>query len=222
MSQQRDADLHKTLHSIEKTLKSIQSTLKRFEGRMGALEEAVQQRFQESGENPLIYSRVLMGTVDAIRQYEREHGHGVVAKDLARLRGVELPTIYDHLSKLEEAKLVFWQRGSELGLKPFNAKFYSVMTRDENLEDIPVLMSLPEEAVPIAQAILKSGKEGISRSDLIEIVRGLAESGEKPWSKVPAGKRESRLDDVIRLLLRRVLIRYERRLEDNFYFARTT
>ena len=221
MSQSDDNDLYKALSSIEKRLKSIQTTLKSFENRIEALEEAVEQKVQTSGENPLIFSKVLMGTVDAIIEYEREHQQGVVAKDLARLRGVEQPTIYDHLSKLEEANLIFWQRGSELGLKPFNAKFYSVVNREEHLEDIPVLMALPEEVTPIAQAILKAGKAGVSKKVLLEMVRGLSESGEKPWSKISGGKIAGHLEDAVKLLLRRVLIRYERKLDDDYFFPRT-
>jgi hypothetical protein len=221
MSKSGDRDLYEALKSIEKRLKSIQGTLKSFESRIGALEGAVEQRVQVSGENPLIFSKVLMGTVEAISEYETEHQRGVVAKDLARLRGVEQPTIYDHLSKLEEANLIFWQRGSELGLKPFNAKFYSVSNRSEHLEDLPVLMSLPDDVTPIAQAILKGGKAGVSRKQLLGMMRSLAENGEEPWSKISAGKIESHLDDALKLLLRRVLIRYERKLEDDYFYPRT-
>jgi hypothetical protein len=214
----RDADLKDVLSSIEKQLKSIQRTLGSFEKRIGALEEAFEQRVSVPGENPLIFSRVLMGTVDAIKQYEKDHGQGVVAKDLARVRGVELPTIYDHLSKLEDAELIFWQRGTELGLKPANAKFYSVSTRDEQLEDIPVLMALPEYVTPIAQAILKGGKDGTSREELLEIALALKDRGENPWTTLSQTKIADKLDEALKFLLRRVLIRSEKTLEtDNYY-----
>ena len=71
-----DPELAKVLSSIDKQLKSIQKTLKSFEGRIGALESTVEQKVQSSGENPLIFSRVLMGTVEVIREYEVKHGHG--------------------------------------------------------------------------------------------------------------------------------------------------
>jgi hypothetical protein len=216
----KNSNLEDVLKGIEKELKTIRRTLSTFEGRIGALENAVEQKFPPTGENPLIYSRVLMATVNTINEYENEHGQGVVAKDLARLRGLEVPTIYDHLSKLEEANLIFWQRGSELGLKPFNAKFYSVAARDEHLEDIPVLMSLPDFVVPIAQAILKKGKAGTARKSLLENVKSLHERGEEPWSKVPPNEIEEHLDEALRRLLRKVLIRQEKKLEETLYYPR--
>jgi hypothetical protein len=216
-----DTDLKGVLASIERKLKSIQNTLSSFEGRIENLEQAVTQKITVSGENPLIYSRVLMGTLDAIHDYEREKEQGIVAKDLARIRGVELPTIYDHLSKLEESKLIFWQRGTELGLKPHNAKFYSLLERDERLEDIPVLMGLPDKIVPIAQSILNNGKDGIGRMSLIEIANNLIQNKDKSWSNVTSNQIETELDNALRVLLRRVLIRSEKTIDDDYYYPRS-
>ncbi|MBN2229073.1 MAG: hypothetical protein JW779_05720 [Candidatus Thorarchaeota archaeon] len=216
-----DSDLKTVLNSIEKRLKSIQDTLTSFEQRIGTLERTVEQKIVATGENPLIYSRVLMGTVDAIRDYEKEHEQGVVAKDLARIRGVELPTIYDHLSKLEESNLIFWQRGTELGLKPHNAKFYSLQERDEHLEDIPVLMSLPERVIPVAQSIIKYGKEGVRKEILHDTIKSLTQKKDKAWSDVPLNKIDAELDDVLKYLLRRVLIRSEKTIDSDYYYLRS-
>lgn len=215
------SDLKNVLDKIEKRLKSIQDTLNSFEGRIGALEQVVEQKITTTGENPLIYSRVLMGTLEVIRDYEKTNGKGIVARDLARIRGVELPTIYDHLSKLEESNLVFWQRGTELDLKPFNAKFYSLLERDERLEDIPVLMGLPERVIPIAQSILKNGSEGVSRESLIENLKNLIERKDKSWSGVALDKFEEELDNALKFLLRRVLIRTEKTVDTDYYYPRS-
>jgi hypothetical protein len=157
--------LNDILTSIEKRLRTIQKVLSKLEKRVNAIEKVVGQSVTIPQENPLIYSRVLMGTLDAIRRFEIEHERGVVAKDLAPIRKVELPTIYDHLSKLEEANLVLWQRGTELGLKPHNAKFYSVSKRENRLTDLPVLMALPDATIPIAGDVA----EGTRREGLEEM-----------------------------------------------------
>jgi hypothetical protein len=213
--------LNDALKGIQRQLTSIQKTLKSFEQRIGSLEVAVDQRLQPQRDNPLIFSRVLMGTLDKIKEYEEEHGHGIVAKDLARIRGVEPPTIYDHLSKLEEADLIFWQRGTELGLKPYNAKFYSVAMREEGLEDIPVMMSLPDFVIPVAQAILNASEEGVSRGELLEMVQGLKEGGEEPWSETPPKEIESTLDEALKILLRRVLVEHRQTIDRDYYYPRS-
>ncbi|MFW9920590.1 MAG: hypothetical protein ACFFED_13385 [Candidatus Thorarchaeota archaeon] len=216
----KDSEIFNALAGIQKQLKSIQNAMKSFEGRIASLEQAVEHKFSVDGENPLIYSRVLMKTLETIGEYEKEHGHGVVAKNLARIRDLEQPTVYDHLSKLEESNLIFWQRGTELGLKPFNGKFYSVTNRDEALEDLPVLMSLPDTTTPVAQTILKASSDGISKSALLRTLLELKESGEKPWKGMSAKEIESALNEAIQTLLRRVLIEYKKTLDDDFFFPR--
>ncbi len=214
------SEISDALASIQKQLSSIQKSMKRFENRMTSLEQTMEQKTQLKGDNPLIYSRALMLTLDTIRDYETENGHGVVAKTLARVRGLEPPTVYDHLSKLEEADLIFWQRGTELGLKPFNAKFYSVANREESLEDIPVLMRLADTVIPIAQSILTSSSKGISRTDLLNMVVSLKESGEKPWKTIATKEIASTLDDALQTLLRRVLIDHRKTVDHDFFYPR--
>ncbi|TXT57860.1 MAG: hypothetical protein BAJATHORv1_10568 [Candidatus Thorarchaeota archaeon] len=218
---EKDLALGPVLEKIQKELKSINKTLSSFDERIASLERALGPKTSFDSGNPLIFSKVLMGTLDTIKKYEKEHEHGVVAKDLARLRGVELPTIYDHLSKLEEASLIFWLRGTEIGLKPYNAKFYSVTNRDEGLEDLPVLMDLPDYIVPIAQTIVKNSDKGISKLELLEFVKGLKEQGEEPWNDVPKKNIEPKLDSAIKYLLRRILIRKEQTVDEDYYFPWT-
>ncbi|MFW9843512.1 MAG: hypothetical protein ACFFEV_02935 [Candidatus Thorarchaeota archaeon] len=216
----RDAELSKVLKGIEKQLKSIHSVLAGLEERVETLEQSVGQTGFVHKENPLIYSKVLMGTLQAIEDFEIKNGHGVVAKDLAAIRNVEAPTIYDHLTKLEESNLIFWQRGAELGLKPHNAKFYSVADRKENLSDLPTLMALPDSVVPIAQAIVRASKKGITKSNLQNIVVSLKEQGEKGWKNKTSKELERELDDSLRLLMQRVLISRKRTPEDDKYYVR--
>jgi DNA-binding transcriptional ArsR family regulator len=215
-----DADISKALASIQKQLSSIQKTMKSFESRIVSLEQSVERRITPEGENPLIYSRPLMHTLDTIREYEEENGHGIVAKTLTRIKDLEQPTVYDHLSKLEKADLIFWQRGTEIGLKPFNGKFYSVRNRDEALEDLPVLMALPDTVVPIAQRVLKSSGDGVSKSALLKMVTKLKESGEKPWKGFSSKELLSTLDEALFVLLRRVLIERKKTVDDDIYYPR--
>ncbi len=214
----KDKELGKVLRGIEKQLKSIHGVLSGLETRIETLEGTMGHNIQR--ENPLIYSKVLMGTLNAIEEFEIENGRGVVAKDLAAIRNVEAPTIYDHLTKLEESNLIFWQRGTELGLKPHNAKFYSVSDRKEKLSDLPILMTLPDSIVPIAQTIVRASNKGITRSNLQEIVFSLKEQGEKGWKNKTAKQLEEGLDDTLRLLMQRVLISRKRTPEDDKYFVR--
>lgn len=215
----RSSGSNNILASIEKQLRSIQKVLSKLEKRVNAIEKVVGQRVTIPQENPLIYSRVLMGTLDAIRRFEKEHERGAVAKDLAPIRNVELPTIYDHLSKLEEANLVLWQRGTELGLKPHNAKFYSASKRENQLTDLPVLMALPDLTVPIAQAIVRGSQKGVSRSKLLEMVKSLKEQGEKDWKRCTPDELKRRVHDAITSLLRRVLIIRKRTPDEEYYYA---
>ncbi|MGY5881863.1 MAG: hypothetical protein RTV31_16555 [Candidatus Thorarchaeota archaeon] len=215
-----DAELSKVLKGIEKQLKSIHSVLAGLEERVETLEQSVGKTGFVQKENPLIYSKVLMGTLQAIEDFEIKNGHGVVARDLAAIRNVEVPTIYDHLTKLEESNLIFWQRGAELGLKPHNAKFYSVADRKENLSDLPILMALPDSVVPIAQAIVRTSKKGITKTNLQEIVVSLREQGEKEWKNKTSKELERELDDSLRLLMQRVLISRKRIPEDDKYYVR--
>ncbi|TFG30295.1 hypothetical protein EU527_14670 [Candidatus Thorarchaeota archaeon] len=217
-SDRNNQDLSKILRGIESQLKSIHSVLSGLEQRIDTLEQSVGHSGYPQRENPLIYSKVLMRTLQAIEDFERERGHGVVAKDLAAIRDVELPTIYDHLAKLEETSFVFWQRGAELGLKPHNAKFYSVTNREDHLTELPVLMALPDEVVPIAQAVVKSSQNGISRSNLLESLQKLKNKGEKNWKDMSSNDLEKQLDKGIRLLMRRVLIKRKRDPEDEYYY----
>jgi len=214
-----DNDLSKVLKGIEKQLKSIHSVLEGLEQRVETLEQSV-GKSGYSKENPLIYSKVLMGTLQAIEAYEEKNGHGVVAKDLAAIRNVEAPTIYDHLTKLEESNLIFWQRGAELGLKPHNAKFYSVADRREKLSDLPTLMALPDSVVPIAQAIVRASNKGTTKQNLKAIVFSLKEQGEKGWKNKTPKELEAGLDESLRLLMQRVLISRQRTPDDDKYFAK--
>lgn len=215
-----DAELSKILKGIESQLKSIHSVLAGLEERVETLEQTMGQTGFSQKENPLIYSKVLMGTLQAIEDFEVKNGRGVVAKDLAAIRNVEAPTIYDHLTKLEESNLIFWQRGAELGLKPHNAKFYSVADRKESLSDLPVLMALPDSVVPIAQAIVRASNKGITRSNLQDIVVSLKEHGEKEWKNKTSKELEKELDESLRLLMQRVLISRKRTPEEDKYYAR--
>ena len=219
-SRSRNSGSNDILTSIEKRLRTIQKVLSKLEKRVNAIEKVVGQSVAIQQENPLVYSRVLMGTLNAIRRFEEEHDRGVVAKDLAPMRKVELPTIYDHLSKLEEANLVLWQRGTELGLKPHNAKFYSVSKRDHRLTDLPVLMALPDTAIPIAQAIVRGSQKGVSRSKLLEMAMSLKEQGEKGWKRCTLDELERRVHDAITSLLRRVLIIRKRTPNEEYYYVR--
>jgi DNA-binding MarR family transcriptional regulator len=215
------SEIGDALKKIQKQLSFIQKSMQGFEKRLASLERAVEQKLQVDGENPLIYSRVLTRTLETIREYEKENGHGVVAKTLARIRDLEQPTVYDHLSKLEEAELIFWQRGTELGLKPYNGKFYSVTQREERLEDLPVLMALPDIVIPVAQAILKAGNEGLSKTALMDIVTRLNEQNEKPWGSISKKHIEKELDDSLQTLLRRVLIEHRKSVDHDYYLSRS-
>jgi len=216
----KNSELSRALRNIEKTLQSIQEGVAGLDNRISSLEQKVGQQDSFQQGNPLIFSRVLTGTLDAIREFENKQGQGIVAKDLARIRNVELPTIYDHLSKLEEANLISWQRGTELGLSPHNAKFYSLLQREKQLADIPVLMSLPDYVTPIAQAILKASKKGVSRTSLILKAITLKEQGEKIWKDAELGNFEVLVDDAIRILLRLVLISLKKYPNDVMYFVK--
>lgn len=215
------ADISKALENIQRQLSSIQNAMKSFESRIESLEQSVEKRIAPEGENPLIYSRPLMHTLETIRDYEKENGHGIVAKTLTRIKDLEQPTVYDHLSKLEKADLIFWQRGTEIGIKPFNGKFYSVKQRDEALEDLPVLMDLPDTVIPVAQTILKSSDKGISKSELMKMAMKLKESGEKPWVNFGGKKLEATLDEALYILLRRVLIERKKTVNDDLYYPRS-
>ncbi|MGY5858913.1 MAG: hypothetical protein RTU63_06055 [Candidatus Thorarchaeota archaeon] len=215
-----DNDLSKVLKGIEKQLKSIHSVLEGLEQRVENLEQSTGKTGYISKENPLIYSKVLMGTLQAIEAFEVKNGYGVVAKDLAAIRNVEAPTIYDHLTKLEESNLIFWQRGAELGLKPHNAKFYSVADRKEKLADLPTLMTLPDTVVPIAQAIVRASGKGTTKRNLKAIVFSLKEKGEKGWKNKTPKELEKGLDESLRLLMQRVLISRKRTPDDDIYFIR--
>ena len=211
-------DTRDILRSVDKRLKNIEKVLGDLQKRFSNLEEKreSQMTLQES---PLIYSRVLMGTLNAIREFEREHHHGVVAKQLARIRNLEPPTIYDHLSQLEEADLIFWQRGTEIGMQPFNAKFYSVTERDELLSDLPVLMSLPNIVVPVAQKILKAGDKGVTRNALINLGESLIEQKDENWADIHKSDVSEKIEDTINYLLQRILIRRERSENQDLFIA---
>ncbi len=170
-------------------------------------------------DTPIIYSRVLMATLNAIRDYEKEHGHGVFTKVLARIRDVETPTIYDHLSKLEAENLVVWYRGSEIGLKPHNGKFYSIANREEFLSDLPVLMSLPDRVIPIAQTILKSGNKGCTLDELVEVARRLRDQENEHWKGLSDGAIVEEVEEAVKYLLRRILVRKERTKENVKFYA---
>lgn len=212
-------ELQDTLTRIEKKLSSIQKSITGFEKRISHLEK-VFDKPKISVVNPLIFSRVLMGTLEMIKNYEKTEHQGIVAKDLAKIRNVELPTIYDHLSKLDEAQLIIWQRGTELGLAPHNAKFYSVKQRENQLSDLPVLMSLPDYIIPIAQSILKSSTNGVSRIGLVKVVQSLKDQDEKIWKNASPVELEQHVNNAIQFLLRRVLITRKRMPVDEYYFVR--
>ncbi len=211
-------DIKDILLSVDKRLKNIEKLLGDLQKRISNLEEREKSQ-QTSQETPLLYSRVLMGTLNAIREFEREHHHGVVAKQLARIRNLEPPTIYDHLSQLEEEDLILWQRGTEIGMQPFNAKFYSVRERDELLSDLPVLMSLPNKVVPVAQKILKAGNGGVTRNALISLGESLVEQKDENWADIRKAEVSEKVDESINYLLQRILIRRERSEDQDLYFA---
>ncbi|MHA1637640.1 MAG: hypothetical protein ACTSUO_09725 [Candidatus Thorarchaeota archaeon] len=216
---EKKLELEDALARIEKTLSSMQKSIIVLEKRISDMEQLFDKKSNFSGGNPLIFSKVLMGTLEAIRDYEKKEHHGIVPKDLARIRNVGLPTIYDQLSKLSEAQLVIWQRGIGLGLKPHNAKFYSVKQRDERLSDLPILMSLPEYVMPIAQSILKSSSNGVSKKALLRIVQSLKEQDEKIWKKVSSIELEQRVSDAVQFLLCRVLITKKGTPDDEYYYV---
>ncbi len=216
-----DINVVAALDSVNKQLGEIRKTLVEFAERIANLERAVDQAPVADTPNPLIYSRVLTATLETIRNFEKTNGRGITAKELAALRNVELPTIYDHLSKLEDAKLIFWQRGTELGLQPYNAKFYSTTKRDRLLTDLSVMTSLPEHIQPVAQALVKASPKGVDRDYLLQVLMLLKERGEQPWCELTPKAIEQLLDDAIRYLLRAVLIKRKRSLKgEHFYVKR--
>ncbi len=210
---QNDLDVISALDGVNKQLMEIQRTLVQFANRIENLERAVNSASQQESGDPLIYSRVLMATLNAIKTFENEHGRGITAKELAVVRNVELPTIYDHLSKLEDAGLVFWQRGTELGLQPYNAKFYSTSKRERSLSDPKTLASLPTHVRPVAKAIIRASPKSIDRKKLLKKLLTLRARGEQPWADLTESAVEQMLDDALKYLLRAVLIKRKRSLK---------
>ncbi len=74
----KDKELGKVLRGIEKQLKSIHGVLTGLETRIETLEGTMGHNIQR--ENPLIYSKVLMGTLHAIEEFEIEKGVKIIYK----------------------------------------------------------------------------------------------------------------------------------------------
>ena len=77
-----------TLARIEMSISSIQKSITGLEKRLSHLERVLDNKSDLSAGNPVIFSRVLMGTLEAIKNYEKTEHHGIVAKDLAKIRNV--------------------------------------------------------------------------------------------------------------------------------------
>ncbi|MHA1772400.1 MAG: hypothetical protein ACTSYL_12010 [Candidatus Thorarchaeota archaeon] len=218
MSEKRnDLEVISALDSVNKQLVEIRKTLVEFANRIENLEQAVNSSVPQETSDPLIYSRVLMATLSAIQTFERDNGRGITAKELAAVRNVELPTIYDHLSKLEDAKLVFWQRGTELGLQPYNAKFYSTSKREYTLADPKTIASLPDHIRPVAKIIARAAPKTVDRKLLLKKLMALRSRGEQPWADLTENAVEQLLDDAIKYLLRAVLIKRKRSLKGEYF-----
>ena len=165
-----------------------------------------------------LLSQTLEKTIETIRAYEISNNRGITAKELSRIRGVALPTIYEQLSKLEKANLIFWQKGKDIGLKPENARFYSTIERERHLADLPVLVSLPDEIIPLAKIILAKEKCGISSSALLRFAMSLKSNPNSKWSSIPKDRIEEAVDEAIKYLLRNVLIERVILQDDTYFF----
>lgn len=162
--------------------------------------------------NPLIASKALNESIFAVSDYEEVNKQGILAKELALVRELSQPTIYDHLSKLEEAQILFWQRGSELGLEPHNAKFYSLKERNKSLTEVTVVTELPVLEAKVASLIL-SNISGISK---VEIISELLPKSKKLDEKAKE-KKNKEINTAIQVLLRQVLIKKQRTGEKELY-----
>ena len=216
--EEKEQDASTILKSLVFRLEAIEKSMSSLESRMLSLEKKAERSFKLRPENPLIFSKTLVETLDTIREFELRNNHGVTARQLGKIRKVVLPTIYEHLSKLEETGHIFWQRGTELGLDPPNSKFYSLVKRDKLLSDLPVLMSLPQEIMPLAQQILKNAKRGMTKESLIAFAWKLASDERSPWSSITESQIPVKVDDAIRYLMQMVLVERVRTQDGDYYY----
>lgn len=160
-------------------------------------------------------SKALNESLIVIRNFEKKQKRGIRAAELANLRNLSPPSIYEQLNKLEEAKQVLWLRGREIGLTPSHSKFYTLKNREESLWETNVIMELSDEIASIGRIIRDEGEEGISKEELIvkySEIKGLKLS--KNISKL-----EEEITKSIHILLRRVLINKEIDSRDNITYT---
>ncbi|MFX0094893.1 MAG: hypothetical protein ACFFBD_24365 [Candidatus Hodarchaeota archaeon] len=207
------------LKKLDTKIQMVLDIVSSLERRLDKMEQKIGSPNLRSLDNPLLYSRALNETLESIKNFEKERKRGILAKELSQLRNLRSSSIYDHLSKLEEARLIFWQRGSELDLKPANAKFYSVMEREENLSNLSVIMDLSDDAAAVAQLLLQAGKKGLDKKALLNKVKTLRKEKESPWHHIPLERLESMLESTVRTLLQRVLIKVEKSTDNEHYYA---
>ncbi len=218
MKKEDSRETEQFLKGIVLRLQAIEKGMSGLESRMLSLEKKAERSFLNKPDDPILFSKTLFETLETIKEYEIRNNHGITAKNLAKIRKVVLPTVYEHLTKLEKAGHIFWQRGTDIGLKPKNSKFYSLIKRERYLSDLPVLMALPDEIIPLAQKILNTAKKGINREQLVSYARNLSSEERSPWSQIATEDIESTIDKSLQYLLQTVLVERVRTQDDDIYF----
>jgi len=119
-------------------------------------------------------------TFEAISRLQKELKRPVRVEDIdnSGLTNSKRPTLYEHVRKLENARLLTSGIGAELGLSsadnPPNAKYYGVTTH--SLYDVSVLTQLPEELSLTAQKMITL-QEGVEKPlSLDEIAKATGRS----------------------------------------------
>lgn len=158
------AELENKITKIDSKLDNMLSIMTKIDSKLSELSSKQLSRGRIYN-NPLIASKALNDTIFAVKDYEEENKKGILAKELAQVRGLSQPTIYDHLSKLEEAEILFWQRGSELGLEPHNAKYYYIKERKKSLNEVTILSELPDMDAKVA-SLIRVNPSGISIEEI--------------------------------------------------------
>lgn len=212
MVENTDIDaLNRELNDLRSDVKEIVEQLGKISSTLESIAQSVNMtkghRRRGSGdvEDPDSDLMSYMETLKVLDQFEDKHGRGAIAKEIAQERDLQPPTIYGHLELLSDNNMVFFRRGSVLGLSPANAKFFYPTNRADkpSLWSINDFTSLSEDVQRVARTIIDSGEDGITEEALNE---KLSLSPKK-------------IENGLKELLKRVLIDYQVKSATKTYFV---
>lgn len=146
-----------------------------------------------------------MESLRVIKSYEKREKQGITAQELANMRDLSRPTVYNHLEELQRNNLIITRRGNHIGIKPSNSNFYYATERDPSrtLWNFNVLTSLSNSTQQIAQTIIKAEHQGIT-------IPAISQALSMPKNKIEKGIQE---------LLKQFLIDYHVEGVNHRYFA---